>query len=119
VNMLDRWTHAWVQTPLNLMAKKMPESITPDRVTLAGFTIGVVTIPMLAAGWYIPAMTMILVNRILDGLDGVLARLRTPTDAGGFLDITLDFIFYSANVMMRPLQSWISWVTSRAGMFLF
>jgi len=96
VNMLDRWTHAWVQTPLNLMAKKMPESITPDRVTLAGFTIGMVTIPMLAAGWYIPAMIMILVNRILDGLDGVLARLRTPTDAGGFLDITLDFIFYSA-----------------------
>jgi phosphatidylglycerophosphate synthase len=39
-----------------------------------------------------------LLNRAADGLDGKVARLSAPTDAGGYLDITLDFIFYSAVV---------------------
>jgi len=34
-------------------------------------------------------------GRLADGLDGELARLRGPSDAGAFLDITLDFIFYA------------------------
>jgi phosphatidylglycerophosphate synthase len=33
---------------------------------------------------------------LLDGLDGSVARLTQPTDAGGFLDIALDFVFYAA-----------------------
>ena len=28
-------------------------------------------------------------------LDGSVARLTQPTDAGGFLDIALDFVFYA------------------------
>ncbi|MFA0698669.1 CDP-alcohol phosphatidyltransferase family protein, partial [Vibrio sp. 10N.222.49.C9] len=32
---------------------------------------------------------------ICDGLDGALARRQGITDAGGFLDISLDFLFYS------------------------
>ncbi|WP_435891264.1 CDP-alcohol phosphatidyltransferase family protein, partial [Klebsiella pneumoniae] len=32
---------------------------------------------------------------LLDGLDGALARRRGLTDAGGFLDIALDFLFYA------------------------
>ncbi|MEP6875000.1 MAG: CDP-alcohol phosphatidyltransferase family protein, partial [Burkholderiales bacterium] len=30
------------------------------------------------------------------GLDGAVARATTPTDRGGFLDISLDFLFYPA-----------------------
>lgn len=36
-----------------------------------------------------------VLNRLLDGLDGALARRRGLTDAGGFLDIALDFLFYA------------------------
>lgn len=36
-----------------------------------------------------------MLNRLLDGLDGALARRRELTDAGGFLDISLDFLFYA------------------------
>lgn len=36
-----------------------------------------------------------MLNRLLDGLDGALARRRGLTDAGGFLDISLDFLFYA------------------------
>jgi phosphatidylglycerophosphate synthase len=33
---------------------------------------------------------------LCDGLDGAVARQTSPTDAGGFLDITLDFLFYAS-----------------------
>ncbi len=94
--MLDRWTHAWIQSPLKLTARKLSASVTPDKLTVAGFIIGMMSMPFLALEWYIPALMMILLNRTLDGLDGALARQRGATDAGGFLDITLDFLFYSA-----------------------
>jgi len=35
-------------------------------------------------------------NRLLDGLDGCVARLTRPSDVGGFLDIALDMLFYSS-----------------------
>jgi phosphatidylglycerophosphate synthase len=33
---------------------------------------------------------------LCDGLDGLVARQTHATDAGGFLDITLDFLFYAS-----------------------
>ncbi len=38
----------------------------------------------------------IVANRIADGLDGAIARHSRVSDAGAFLDIALDFIFYAA-----------------------
>jgi phosphatidylglycerophosphate synthase len=69
--------------------------ISPDGVTLVGFAIGVLALPFLALGWYLPALVVIVINRLLDGLDGALARRRGLSDAGGFLDIALDFLFYA------------------------
>ena len=42
-----------------------------------------------------------LASRLADGLDGPLARRRGPRDAGagGFLDITCDFVVYGATVV--------------------
>lgn len=74
----------------------LSRGIHPDQLTISGFVIGITVIPLLA--WQQPlwALGAILLNRLLDGLDGTLARLTTPTDRGGFLDIVLDFLFYSA-----------------------
>ena len=44
-------------------------------------------------------MAVILVNRFFDGLDGAVARKYGPTNLGGYLDITCDFIFYSVVIM--------------------
>ena len=42
-------------------------------------------------------MAFWLINRALDGLDGLLARLHDKQDDfGGYLDILLDFIAYAA-----------------------
>ena len=55
-------------------------------------------IPALKNHQYELAVVILLINRFCDGLDGALARFKESTDAGGFLDITLDFLFYSAVV---------------------
>jgi phosphatidylglycerophosphate synthase len=46
---------------------------------------------------------LLLLSRLCDGLDGAVARQTQPTDRGGFLDITLDFIFYAAVVLAFAL----------------
>ncbi|CAM3627803.1 CDP-alcohol phosphatidyltransferase family protein [Parendozoicomonas haliclonae] len=97
--MIDRWTHAWIQAPLKSLAKQLHGRITPDQLTLLGFGIGALSLPLLLLEWYIPALVVILLSRIMDGLDGTLARMGQPTDAGGFLDITLDFLFYSLVIL--------------------
>jgi phosphatidylglycerophosphate synthase len=67
-----------------------------NAVTWLGFAIGLSGAACIALGWFGAALALVAVNRILDGLDGCIARLRGPTDLGGFLDIALDMIFYSS-----------------------
>ena len=68
---------------------------TADQVTVVGFFIGLLSVAALALGAPLLALVFLLLNRLADGIDGELARQQTPTDAGGFLDISLDFIFYA------------------------
>ncbi|WP_252180595.1 CDP-alcohol phosphatidyltransferase family protein [Endozoicomonas sp. 4G] len=98
--MLDRWTSLWIRSPLNLLARPLKKmGVRADQITLTGFLIGLTVVPLLAFGLYLPALAAILVNRLMDGLDGALARITRSSDAGGYLDITLDFIFYAAVVL--------------------
>ena len=66
-----------------------------NTVTVTGFAIGIAACAALAAQWYWSALVLILFNRVADGLDGAIARQTRATDAGGFLDIVLDMLFYS------------------------
>ncbi|MCG2995086.1 CDP-alcohol phosphatidyltransferase family protein, partial [Escherichia coli] len=94
--MLDRHLHPRIKPLLHQCVRVLDKpGITPDGLTLVGFAIGVLALPFLALGWYLAALVAILLNRLLDGLDGALARRRGLTDAGGFLDISLDFLFYA------------------------
>ncbi len=99
--MLDRWTMPLTQGPLTLLARGLARCrVRPDQVTVAAFLVGMLALPLLALGWTLPALAVILLNRLGDGLDGALARLtREASDAGGFLDIGLDFVFYAAVVL--------------------
>lgn len=94
--MFDRYLHPRVKPLLNRIAATIdrPE-VTPDRISLAGFLIGALALPFLAMQWYPAALLVIVINRLFDGLDGALARRRNLSDAGGFLDIALDFLFYA------------------------
>lgn len=67
-----------------------------DAISVTGFAIGMAAAGAIAVQQYTAGLTLLLLSRLLDGLDGAVARATTPTDRGGFLDITLDFLFYAA-----------------------
>ncbi|HIF9061199.1 TPA: CDP-alcohol phosphatidyltransferase family protein [Photobacterium damselae] len=94
--MLDRYAIKIIKWPLKTLAA-LPDKlgISANQVTITGFIIGLFTLPALAFQRYDLALVFIVINRLLDGLDGAIARRQGITDCGGFLDITLDFIFYS------------------------
>ncbi|WAJ71687.1 CDP-alcohol phosphatidyltransferase family protein [Catenovulum adriaticum] len=84
-----------VLTPLVMLLNKC--KITADQLTITGFIVGLLVIPLLAMQHWYAALGVIVFNRILDGLDGQLARYqKSSNSAGGFLDISLDFLFYAA-----------------------
>lgn len=70
--------------------------VRADAITLAGFAVGLAAVPLIAWGHPLAGLAAILANRILDGLDGAVARIAGATDRGAFLDIALDFFFYAA-----------------------
>ncbi|NDJ82566.1 CDP-alcohol phosphatidyltransferase family protein [Vibrio campbellii] len=94
--MLDSLSIKIIKWPLAQSAKLIDKcGVTANQTTLFGFALGCFALPALVAEQYTLALAFILLNRICDGLDGALARIQGITDAGGFLDISLDFLFYS------------------------
>jgi len=95
--MLDRFARPLIDPPLNRLGRRLARAgATADGVTLAGFALGLLaagTIALGAPGW---ALLPLLASRLLDGLDGAVARATHPTDFGGYLDIWCDFAFYGA-----------------------
>lgn len=108
--MLDRYTNKIASTPLKILARYCLQlGITANQITVSGFILGLLTLPALIYQHYLLALVFILINRLFDGLDGTIARQQGATDAGAFLDITLDFLFYSlipfGFVLANPTQN--------------
>lgn len=93
----DRAFNALAQRPLHSAARWLHErGVRADAVTVAGFAVGLLALPLIATGHPLWALAAMAANRVGDGLDGALARLGTPTDRGAFLDIAFDFLFYAS-----------------------
>lgn len=96
--MLDRFITPVIKPmlkPLVLLLDK--KQVQPDQLTLVGFIVGMMAVPFLALQLWYAALFFIVLNRVLDGLDGALARHQNhTTPSGGYLDICLDFLFYAA-----------------------
>ena len=112
--MLDKYITPVIKpllTPVVALLDKC--GITADTLTVTGFLVGLLAVPLLAFElWYL-ALGAIIINRIFDGLDGALARYsKLSSSAGGFLDITLDFLFYAAIplgfILANPAQNAIA-----------
>ncbi len=68
----------------------------PTTVTFIALGFGLLAGVLLVQQQYIPALIAWWLNRIFDGLDGVLARLtHRQSDLGGYLDIMFDFLVYA------------------------
>ncbi len=103
--MLDAPVRRALDGPLTGLTRFVDRPVvSPDRLTLLGLGTGLAS--AVAAGgqlwWW--ALGLWLFSRVVDGLDGSLARRRAPggvprAGAGGFLDITADFTVYGATVV--------------------
>jgi len=94
--MLDKYIVPLLKQPLKRLALKLDKrGISADQISIVGFVIGLLCVLMLSLGQTEIALLLLLLNRTADGVDGELARINQPTDAGAFLDISLDFIFYA------------------------
>lgn len=96
--MLDAKVTPLIKPLLKPLIKALDSKrVTPNQVTLIGFVVGILAFPFIILNWWNMALGCIILNRVLDGIDGELARYqRSSSSAGGFLDICLDFLFYAS-----------------------
>ncbi|MFQ3649738.1 MAG: CDP-alcohol phosphatidyltransferase family protein [Gemmataceae bacterium] len=94
--MLDGTLRRWIDPLLHRVAAVLVAcGLRADAITLSGFVVGTGAWAALALAHYPLALVLIALNRLMDGLDGAVARRLGPTDVGGYLDIVLDFFFYA------------------------
>lgn len=67
---------------------------SPGALTLAALLAGLGAAAAAGLALWALALVLWLANRLLDGLDGLVARIRGPTDLGGYLDIVGDVAVY-------------------------
>lgn len=107
--MMDGAVRRLLEKPLSRAAALIDRpTITPDRVTVLGLLLGLASAGAAAGQLWWLALLLWLLSRLADGLDGPLARRRkqasvyesdTASEAGGFLDITADFVVYGSTVV--------------------
>lgn len=112
--MFDKRLRPIKEQVLHSSALLLGEHFSPTQVTLIG---GVVGVTAAVAGWqsmYALGLGLWLVNRILDGFDGTVARLfNKQTDLGGYIDILVDNLVYALVPILltlsQPTQStWLA-----------
>lgn len=95
--MLDRYATALIAAPVNATARALVRrGVGANSITLVGFAIGMCAALLIAAHAYFAGAAAIFASRLCDALDGAVAHQTQATDAGGFLDIALDFVFYAS-----------------------
>lgn len=95
--MFDARLRPLIDPPLNAMGRALARrGIGADTVTLAGLVPALAAALAIAHDHYLAGLALILLNRLIDGLDGAVARASGITDFGGYLDTLADYVFYVA-----------------------
>ncbi|MEE4318122.1 MAG: CDP-alcohol phosphatidyltransferase family protein [Erythrobacter sp.] len=93
--MLDARLRPLIDPPLNRMGRVLAGlGVTANGLTFTGLALGLAGAGAIAFGHVGWGLALIIANRLLDGLDGAVARVRGPSDLGGYFDIVADFAFY-------------------------
>ena len=94
--MIDQTLRIPKKRLLEPVAKRF-SGVKPETITLIALLVGLLAALMAGLGLSYWAFGLWLLNRMLDGLDGELARhQQTQSDFGGYLDIMGDLIVYAA-----------------------
>ncbi|WP_068081247.1 CDP-alcohol phosphatidyltransferase family protein [Polycladidibacter stylochi] len=99
--MFDARLRPIIDRPLNVVANRLVQRrITANQLSLLGLGLAVAASISIATHTFWLALILIVLNRLADGLDGPVARIRAkqqqtaPHPLGGFIDIVFDFLFY-------------------------
>ncbi|WP_342027944.1 CDP-alcohol phosphatidyltransferase family protein [Microvirga vignae] len=83
--MLDGWVRRRIDPRLNRIGQGLAQAgVSADTTTLLGFGAGLAAAFMLTMRMEVAALFLFALSRVLDGLDGAIARSIGPTDRGGF-----------------------------------
>jgi phosphatidylglycerophosphate synthase len=95
--MFDARLRPLIDPPLNAAGRWLARAgIGANAMTLFGAVLGIAAGVAATYQLFALALTLILANRLADGLDGAIARATGGSDFGGYLDIVCDFAFYVA-----------------------
>ncbi len=94
--MLDATIQKFIARPLDWGGHILARAgVTANAITLLGAVLAVPLIFALAAGSHGTALILLALNRLLDGLDGAVARATHRSALGGYMDIVADYVFYA------------------------
>ena len=92
--MFDTRAVAILKPLVDVLAKGLKQlGVGANALTISGFLIGLGAAAGIVGGMFWLAICLLLLSRLLDALDGAVARLGSATDKGGYFDITLAFCF--------------------------
>ncbi|MDQ8159886.1 MAG: CDP-alcohol phosphatidyltransferase family protein [Gemmatimonadota bacterium] len=96
--MIDDAFRAWLARRAAGPARALQRAgVTPNQVTITATVMGVAAAGLVAAKMPLIGIFLWIGSRLLDGYDGLLARLGDRTTLfGGYLDITGDMLAYTA-----------------------
>jgi phosphatidylglycerophosphate synthase len=95
--MLDEWFRVQKERLLAPVARWLGGFLSPIVLTLLALLVGIGAAAAASRSAWRVALTAWLLNRLMDGVDGVMARqTNRQTELGGYLDIVCDFIVYAA-----------------------
>ena len=96
--MIDEPVRQWMARRWSAPAGMLHRAgITANQISVAAAVLGLAAALLVAVQLPWAGVALWLVSRVLDGYDGMVARLSgTSTLFGGYLDITLDMLAYSA-----------------------
>lgn len=78
------------------LARRMSR-ISPIFISMSALVVGLLATYAAFKGQYFFAFALWILNRILDGLDGLMARLhKKQSDFGGYVDILTDYVIYAS-----------------------
>ncbi|CAA9335551.1 MAG: hypothetical protein AVDCRST_MAG40-2127 [uncultured Gemmatimonadaceae bacterium] len=95
--MFDDLLRRLKDTLLAPLAAGIGRRVHPNTISVVALAAGLAVALLAARRQYAAALGCWALNRLLDGLDGTLARVSDQqSDFGGYLDILLDFVVYAA-----------------------
>jgi phosphatidylglycerophosphate synthase len=93
--MFDSQLRRLVDGPLNMVAVRVARAgLSADALTLSGAFVALAAALAIFEDHMPLAIAFIGASRVLDGLDGAVARINGPTAWGGYLDSMADYVFY-------------------------